>query len=142
MPTSYDGTLLDHLAKHRVYLSTASSFWFSLDSSYDHECHLSKQLGMSPKAFEYLLVVVQLAHFHKKWGFSIKKVNWKLFIKGRRFATTSCTGTFEVNHKNVDLNAFMNGMSPKHRVKSHFIRISILHLNSSRKIEMQKDNDG
>jgi hypothetical protein len=34
--------LFDPLAKHMVYLSTASSFWFSLDSSYDHEFHLSK----------------------------------------------------------------------------------------------------
>ncbi len=74
MPTSYNGSLLDHLAKHMVYLSTASSFWLSLDSSYDHEFHLSKQLGMSPQAFEYLLVAAQLAHFHKKWGFSIKKL--------------------------------------------------------------------
>ncbi len=41
MLASYDGTLLDHLAEHMVYLSTASSFWFSLDSSYDHEFHLS-----------------------------------------------------------------------------------------------------
>jgi hypothetical protein len=32
-----------------IYLSTTSSFWFSLNSSYDHEFHLSKQLGMSPK---------------------------------------------------------------------------------------------
>jgi hypothetical protein len=121
MPTSYDGTLLDHLAEHMVYLSIASSFWFSLDLSYDHECHLSKRLGMSPQAFEYLLVAAQLAHFHKKWAFSIKKVNWKLFIKGHRFATTNCMGLFEVDAKTVDLNAFMNGMSPKQRVRSHFV---------------------
>jgi hypothetical protein len=82
---------------------------------------------MSPQAFQYLLVAAQLALFHKKWGFSIKKVNWKLFIEGHRFATANCTGTFEVNDKKVDLNAFMNRMSPKHRVKSHFIRIGILH---------------
>jgi hypothetical protein len=68
---------------------------------------------MSPLAFEYLLVAAQLAHFHKKWGFSIKKVNWKLFIEGHRFATTNCMGMFEVNTKMVDLNAFMNGMSAK-----------------------------
>jgi hypothetical protein len=49
MPTSYDGTLLDHLAEHSRYLSTASSFWFSVNSSYDHGCHLSKQMGMSPQ---------------------------------------------------------------------------------------------
>jgi hypothetical protein len=46
MPTSYDGTLLEHLAEHIMYLSTASSFWFSLNSSYDHGCHLSKQMGI------------------------------------------------------------------------------------------------
>jgi hypothetical protein len=55
--------------------------------------------------------------------------------------TTNCTGMFEVDLKKVDLDAFMTGMSPKHRVKSHFIRIGILNLNPPRKIEMQKDND-
>jgi hypothetical protein len=49
MSTSYDGSLLDHLAEYMIYLSTASSFWFSLDLSYDHEFHLSKQFGMSPQ---------------------------------------------------------------------------------------------
>jgi hypothetical protein len=141
MPTSYDGTLLDHLAKHMVYRSTASSFRYSLDSSYDHEFHLSKLLGMSPQAFKYILVAAQLVHFHKKWGFSTKKLKWKLFIKGHRFATTNSTGTFEVDAKRIDLNAFMNGMSPKQRGGSHFIWIGILHLNSPRKIVMQKDND-
>ncbi len=56
--------------------------------------------------------------------------------------TTNCPGTFEVNDEMVDLNVFMNGMSPKHRVKIYFIWIGILHLNSPQKIEMQKDNDG
>jgi hypothetical protein len=97
---------------------------------------------MFPQAFKYLLMAAQLAHFHKKWGFSIKKLKWKLFIKGHQFVTTNCTGTYEVNEKKVDLNTFMNGMSPKQRVKSHFIWIGILHLNSFRKILMQKDNDG
>jgi hypothetical protein len=34
-----------------IYLSTASSLWFSLDSSYDHEFHLSKRFGMSPQDY-------------------------------------------------------------------------------------------
>jgi len=75
MPTSYDaGSLLvlDHLAEHMVYLSAASSFWFSLNSSYDHDCHLPKRLGMSPQDYEYLLVAAKLAQFHPKWVFSIK----------------------------------------------------------------------
>ncbi len=82
MTTTDDVTLLDHLAEHMMYLSAASSFWFNLNSSYDHDCHLSKQLGMSPQDYEYLLVAANLAQFHPKWGFSIKILKWKLFLKG------------------------------------------------------------
>jgi hypothetical protein len=142
MSTIYDGTLLDHLAEHIRYLSTASSFWFSVNSGYDHGCQLSKRMGMSPQDYEYLLVAAHLAHFHQKRGFSIKKVNWKLFLEGHRFAKTNCTGTFEVDLKKLDLNACINRVSPKHRLKSHFIRIDTLHHNSPRKIEMQKYSDG
>jgi len=49
MSTIYDGTLLDHLAEHISYLSTASSFWFSVNSSCDNEFHLSKRLGIMPQ---------------------------------------------------------------------------------------------
>jgi hypothetical protein len=41
MWSNFDGPILDNLATHMKYLSTASS-------SYDHKFHLSKQLGMSP----------------------------------------------------------------------------------------------
>ena len=143
MSTSYDGSLLDHLAEYMRFLATASSFWFSLDSSYDHEFHLSKRFGMSPQDYERLLVAAHLAHFHKKWGFSIKKVNWNLFVEGHRFKmTTNCTGTFEVDAKKLDIHACINGVSPKHRVKVHVIRIGIINDYSPRKIEMQKDSDG
>ena len=56
MPTSYDGVILDHLAEHMLYLSTASLFWFSLSLSHDHGFHLSQRLGMSPHDYEGLLV--------------------------------------------------------------------------------------
>jgi hypothetical protein len=61
---------------------------------------------------------------------------------GHRFVTTNCTGMFEVDEKKFDINNCINGMSPKYRVNSHFIWIGVLHLNSPRKIEMQKDNNG
>jgi hypothetical protein len=142
MPTSYDGTLLDHLAKHIMYLSTASSFWFSLNSSYDHDCHLSKQLGMSPQDYEYLLVAADLARVHQQWGFCIKISKWKLFLEGHLFVTTNCMGTMEVDAKKLDLNAYVNGVSPKNRQQIYFIRIGVLDVDSPRKIEMQKDSDG
>ena len=55
MSASYDGTILDHLAKHMLYLSTASSFWFSLSSSHDHGFHLSQRLGITPHDYAALL---------------------------------------------------------------------------------------
>ena len=97
---------------------------------------------MSPQDYEHLLVAARLAHLHTKWGFSIKKVNWNLFLEGHRFTTTNCMGMFEVDLKKLDLNARINGVSPKHRLKNHFIRIGVLHANSPKTIEMQKDSDG
>ena len=126
MSTIYDGTLLDHLAEHISFLSTASSFWFSVNSSYDHGCHLSKRMGVSPQDYERLLVAADLAHFHKRWGFSIKMTKLRLFLEGHRFTTINCDGTFEVDLKKVDLNAFIQGESAKHREPFIFIRIGVL----------------
>jgi hypothetical protein len=134
MSTSYDIILLDHLAEHMIYLSSISSFWFSLDSNYDHEFNLSQQLGMTPKGYKYLLVAANVAHFHQSWGFSIKKMKWKLFLKGHQFSTINCPGTFEVDTKKLDLNAFIHGLSPKHREQVYFIRIRVLTLDSTGKL--------
>ena len=71
MSTIYDGTLLDHLAEHIRYLSTASSFWFSLDSSYDHEFHLSKRFGRIPHDYECITIAANLAEHHRKFGLTI-----------------------------------------------------------------------
>jgi hypothetical protein len=65
MTTSYNSNSHHHLADHLIYLSSSSSFWISLNSSYDHEFHLSKQLGMSPQDYEYLLMALDLASIHK-----------------------------------------------------------------------------
>ena len=97
---------------------------------------------MSPQDYEYLLVAANLAHFHQKWGFSIKTSKWKLFLEGHQFATTNCMGTVEVDTKKLDLNACINGVSPKHREQVYFIRIGVLTVHSPRKVEMQKDSDG
>ena len=50
MATSYLRISGDHLADHLIYLSSLSSFWFSLNSSYDNKFHLSEQLDTSQPA--------------------------------------------------------------------------------------------
>jgi hypothetical protein len=51
-------------------------------------------------------------------------------------------GTFEIDSKTIDLNSFINGVSPVHRVRRQFIWIGIINDYSHRKIEMQKYSDG
>jgi hypothetical protein len=99
-------------------------------------------MGMSPQDYEYLLVAAKLAHIHQKQGFSIKISKWKLFLEGHQFAKTNCMGTVVVDTKKLDLNACINGVSPKHREQLYFIRIGVLTVHSPRKIEMQKNSDG
>jgi hypothetical protein len=70
---------------------------------------------MKPKDYKSLLVAANLAHFHKRWGFAIKMMKWKDFLKGHWFTTINCDGKFKVNQKKVDLNAFTKGESPKNR---------------------------
>jgi hypothetical protein len=50
MATSYYNISLHHLANHLIHLSSSSSFWFSLNSNYDNEFHLSKRLSTSRPA--------------------------------------------------------------------------------------------
>jgi hypothetical protein len=57
--SSYDTTIFDHLAEYFHYLAAAPSFWFSLNSSYDHEFHLSRRLGMSPDDYECIMVAAK-----------------------------------------------------------------------------------
>jgi hypothetical protein len=69
-------------------------------------------------------------------------MRWKVFLEGYLFSTINCDGTFEVDTKKMDIDAFIQGESPKKRKDITFIRIGVLHANSPRKIEMQKDSDG
>ena len=49
--------------------------------------------------------------------------------------------TSDVDTKKMDIDVFIQGESPK-RKEIIFIRIGVLHANSPRKIEMQKNSDG
>jgi hypothetical protein len=139
---SCDESLLDHLAGFMIFLSPAQSFWYSLDSSYDHEFHLSQRLGMSPQAYEYLLVAAGLGINHKRWGFTINKSQWRLFWGGHRFSGSNGSGAdlvFETEEKRIDLNAFILGVTPEKRARGIFIRIGVRNeKNSPLTIETQR----
>jgi hypothetical protein len=142
MPLSYDGSLLDHLAQHMIFLSTASSFWYSLNSSYDHGFHLSHHLGITPHDYKCLLAAANLAYYHPKWGFTILLDRWKMFLDGHHFYSSNGTGSFEVDTKKLDFDAFILGTSAKHRVRVHVIQIGVSTDLSPNKIEWQKDSQG
>ena len=138
MATIYENISLDHLAARLIYLTSSSSFWFSLNSDYDHDFHLSKRSGMTPKIYKYLLVAADLTYFHKRWGFSIKIMKWKLFLEGHWFTTINCDGTFEVDTKKLDLNAFIKGTPKINKERLYFLRIGILKASSHRKLRCRR----
>ena len=76
---------------------------------------------MSSQDYEHHLAAADLAHVHQKRGFCIKISKWKLFLEGHLFATTNCMGTMEVDTNKLDLNAYVNGVSPKNRQQVYFI---------------------
>ena len=54
--------LLDLIADYLKFIS-APSFWFTLDTSYDHGCHLANRFRLEPNDYEVLLVVAGLAQY-------------------------------------------------------------------------------
>jgi hypothetical protein len=63
--------LLDHIADFLKFISSAQSFWFSLDTSYNHGCHLASCFRLDPAEYEALLIVAGLASY-TRFGFAMK----------------------------------------------------------------------
>ncbi len=98
--------LFDHKADFLKFISSAQSFWFSLDTSYDHGCHLASRIRLDPDEYEVLLTVAGLASY-TRFGFQIKADAWRKFLGGRRFVANDCPIEFE--QKKIDLDAYING---------------------------------
>ncbi len=45
-------SILDHIADHLKFISKAQSFWFTLNTSYDHGCHLASRFLLEPNEYE------------------------------------------------------------------------------------------
>jgi hypothetical protein len=80
MSSQYD-VLRDHIAVFLIFLSSAPSFWFLLNTSYDHGCHLANRFHLYPNEYEALLIVAGLASY-TRFGFQIKAGAWSKFLGG------------------------------------------------------------
>jgi len=73
------GALLDHIADFLKFISSAQSFWFLLNTSYDHDCHLVNQFLLDPDEYEALhealFIVAGLWHY-TRFGFAMKPTAW------------------------------------------------------------------
>ncbi len=74
--------LLDHISKFLLFLSDAPSFWFTVNTSYDHAFYLSRWFGLCPRDYECLLAAANLAHYTQSGKFAIKPMEWKTFLDG------------------------------------------------------------
>ncbi len=133
---SSSNDLLDYIADCHIFLSRAPSFWFSPNSSYDHGCHLSHRFGLTPQAYESLLLAANLAHY-TKWGFTIKLEKWN-FLGGHWLATSK----LEMETKRMDINSLISGAAPsRERARICFINIGVKSNKSPATILRQKDTD-
>ena len=113
--------LLDHIADFLKFISSAQSFWFSLNTSYDHGCHLASRFRLDPDEYEALLIVAGLASY-TRFGFQVKADAWRKFLGGRRFVADNSPIEFE--QKKIDLNAYIN-RTPQSRLQRRKFYVTV-----------------
>ena len=102
-------SILDHIADYLKFISSAQSFWYTLNMSYDHDCHLDNRFRLEPNDYEVFFIVAGLASY-TRFGFTIKPTAWKTFLGGHWFAVDDCS--IEVEQQKIDLDAYINGAPP------------------------------
>ena len=108
---------MDHIGDFLEFISSAQSFWFSLNTSYGHGCHLASRFRLDPDEYEALLIVAGLASY-TRFGFQIKAGAWRKFLGGSRFVIDNCAIEFE--QKKIDLDAYINGTPPSQLKRKGF----------------------
>ena len=114
--------LLDHIANFLKFISSTQSFWFSLDTSYNHGCHPASRFRLDPDEYEALLIVAGLASY-TRFGFQIKASAWRKFLGGRRFVIDNCAIEFE--QKKIDLDAYNNGTPPLNSKEGSYMLLEL-----------------
>ena len=59
------------IADFLKFIFSTPSYWFSLDTSYDHGCHLANRFRLDPDEYEALFIVAGLV-LYMRFGFQIK----------------------------------------------------------------------
>ncbi len=133
--------LLDHIAEFLLFLSDAPSFWFTLNTSYNHGLHLSRRFGLSPHDDECLLAVANLAQYTKS-GFTIKPKEWKMFLDGHYFAVVEGIDDckVELDKKKVCITRMIDRTQlGTKRLAFYVLQIGVLDEVSPQKFEWQID---
>jgi hypothetical protein len=107
--SSSSEALLDHIANFLKFISSTQLFWFLLDTSYDHGCHLDE--------YEALLTIAGLASYTR-----CGCLDWRKFLSGRRFVADDCPIEFE--QKKIDLDAYING-TPQSRLQQRKFYVAV-----------------
>jgi hypothetical protein len=50
--SSCSESILDHIADYLKFISGTQSFWFTLNTSYKHDCHLASRFRLEPIVYE------------------------------------------------------------------------------------------
>jgi hypothetical protein len=80
---------LDYIADFLKFISNTQSYWFSLDTSYNHGSHFANQIRLDPEEYKALLIVAGLA-LCTRFGFQIKATAWRKLIGGSQFVVDNC----------------------------------------------------
>jgi hypothetical protein len=138
MSTSCE-SILDHIAEY-LLISDTQSFWFTLNTSYDHGFHLVHHFRLEPNNYKVLLLVANLASY-TRFGFAIKPRAWTKFLGGHRFAVHDCVIEFE--QKKIDLYAYIDGARRSQLKQRKFYVVQIGNKNETlpNRIEDQMGRD-
>ena len=115
-------SILDHITDFLKFISNTQSFWFTLDTSYNHGCHLANGFRLEPNDYEVLLVMAGLASY-TRFGLAVKPTAWSKFLRGHRFASDNCE--IELTSKMIDLDASIDGTPPSQLKQKKFYVIRI-----------------
>jgi hypothetical protein len=134
-------SILDHIADYLRYISNAQLFWFMLDTSFDHSCHLAKRFRLNQLDYDALLIIAGLASY-TRLGFTIKPTAWSKFVGGHQFVTNN--SPIEFDQKKIDLDAYINVVPPSqnNRRKFYVVGIGNKTEQSPNKIDKQTGRDG